>query len=202
VARAAGVPERTVYRHFPTREALLAAVFEWANERIGFAGALPTDRAGVAELVRRVFPGFDEISPVVRELLVAPEGLLARLAHLDERHAAALAVVEGEAPGLDADDARRVAAVVQLLTTASTWNALRDYWDMDGAEAAEAVALAVELLLDGAQARAGGHPGAAEPTDAEANGGGAADPAGTAGDAGAAGRTDPTRIDDNQGGSR
>ena len=43
---------------------------------------------------------------------------------------------------------------MQLLTTAATWNTLRDYWDMDGAEAAETAALAVELLLDGARARA------------------------------------------------
>ena len=154
VAKAAGVPERTVYRHFATREALLAAVFEWANRRIGFEGDLPTDGAGVVELIRRVFPGFDEISPVVRELLIAPEGLLARLAHTGERRQAAEAVVDHEAPGLDPTSARRVAAAVQLLTTAATWNTLRDYWDMDGAEAAETAALAVELLLDGARARA------------------------------------------------
>ncbi|HEV7761893.1 MAG TPA: TetR/AcrR family transcriptional regulator [Acidimicrobiales bacterium] len=154
VAKAAGVPERTVYRHFATREALLAAVFEWANRRIGFEGDLPTDGAGVVELVRRVFPGFDEIGPVVRELLIAPEGLLARLANTGERQRAAEAVVANEVPGLDPASARRVAAALQLLTTAATWNSLRDYWDMDGPEAAETAALAIELLLDGARARA------------------------------------------------
>jgi hypothetical protein len=63
-------------------------------------------------------------------------------------------VVANEAPGLDAADARQVAAAVQLLTTAATWNSLRDYWDMDGAEAAETAVLAVELILDGARRRA------------------------------------------------
>ena len=43
VSKAAGVPERTLYRHFPSREALLSAIFEWANERIGFRGDLPED---------------------------------------------------------------------------------------------------------------------------------------------------------------
>jgi len=154
VARVAGVPERTVYRHFPTKEALLTAVFHWANERIGFAGELPTDGAAVVGLVREVFPGFDEIAPVVRELLLAPEGRVARLADADRRREAAAAVVENEAPGLDPDAARRVAAAVQLLTTAATWNTLRDYWDMDGHEAAETAALAVELVLDGARRQA------------------------------------------------
>ena len=135
-------------------EALLAAVFHWANRRIGFEGDLPIDGAGVVELVRRVFPGFDEIAPVVRELLIAPEGRVARLADADERRAAAEAVVAHEVPGLDRATAHWVAAAVQLLTTAATWNSLRDYWDMDGNEAAETAALALDLLLDGARTRA------------------------------------------------
>jgi AcrR family transcriptional regulator len=154
VARAAGVPERTVYRHFPTREALLTAVFEWANRRIGFDGGRPTDGREAAVLVRRVFPAFDEIAPVIRELLIAPEGQLARLSGNERRQQAALAVVDGEAPGLDPTDRRRVAAVVQLLTAAATWQTLRDYWGMDGAEAGEAAALALELVLGGARTRA------------------------------------------------
>jgi AcrR family transcriptional regulator len=158
VARAAGVPERTVYRHFPTREALLAAVFDWANRRIGFDGTPPADRTEVADLVARAFPGFDEIAPVIRELLVAPEGLLARLSSKDERQAAAVALVEREAPGLDAPDTRRVAAAVQLLTAAASWQALRHYWDMDGDEAARTATLAIDLILDAARARAEGSP--------------------------------------------
>lgn len=158
VARAAAVPERTVYRHFANREALLTAVYEWANRRIGFDGDRPTDATGTAALVRRVFPAFDEIAPVMRELLVAPEGLPARLSDNDRRRSAARAVVDAEAPGLGPVEAHRVAAVAQLLTSAATWQALRDYWGMDGAEAAEAAALALDLLVDGARARAARAP--------------------------------------------
>jgi AcrR family transcriptional regulator len=154
VARAAGVPERTVYRHFPTREALLTAVFQWANRRIGFDGERPADGREAAETVRRVFRAFDDIAPVIRELLIAPEGQLARLSDNERRQQAALAVVDREAPGLDSTDRRRIAAVVQLLTAAASWQTLRDYWGMDGAEAGEAAALAVELVLDGARTRA------------------------------------------------
>jgi AcrR family transcriptional regulator len=153
VARAAGVPERTVYRHFATRAALLAAVFEWSNRKIGFDGTLPVDLATTVALVRRVFPGFDEIAPVIHELLIAPEGLQARRANLDKRRRAAVEVARREAPDLDRVSTRRVAAVLQLLTAAATWQTLRDYWDMDGKEAGETAALAVELLLAGARAR-------------------------------------------------
>jgi AcrR family transcriptional regulator len=154
VAKAAKVPERTVYRHFPTREALLAAVFEWANRRIGFEGELPRDRTAATELVRQVFPGFDDIAPVIRELLVTPEGLMARLSRLEARQDAAIALVDTEAPGLDRASARRVAAATQVLSTAAAWQTLRDFWQMDGKEAGETAALAIELLLDGAKARA------------------------------------------------
>jgi AcrR family transcriptional regulator len=154
LATTTGVPERTIYRYFPTREALLVAVFDWTNARIGFDGALPTDGDSAVALVRRVFPGFDEHAPVVRELLLSREGLDVRLSSMDARRRAALALVRNEAPGLDRTTTRRVAAVVQLLTTASTWQTLTQYWDVDGDEAAETAALAIELLLDAARNRA------------------------------------------------
>lgn len=107
----------------------------------------------MASLVRRSFPGFDEIAPVVRELLIAPEGRLARLRHRTARQRASLAMARREAPELDTKRRRRLAAVLQLLSQAATWQALREYWDMDGAEAAEASAQAIELLLAGTKAR-------------------------------------------------
>jgi hypothetical protein len=62
-------------------------------------------------------------------------------------------VVRLEASQLDRASTRRVAAVLQLLTSAAAWQTLRDYWDMDGKEAGESVALAIELLLLGARTR-------------------------------------------------
>lgn len=158
VAAAADVPERTVYRHFPTREALMSAVYDWANRRIGFDQQRATTGAEAIDLVRRTFPAFDEMAPVIRELLVAPAGLAARLADNDDRRRAAVAVVRHDAPGLDATTTCRLAAVIQLLTSAAAWQALRDYWDLDGADAAAASALAIELLLAAASDRATAHP--------------------------------------------
>jgi hypothetical protein len=49
---------------------------------------LPVDLASTVALLRRVFPGFDEIAPVIHELLIAPEGLGARRTNLDKRRLA------------------------------------------------------------------------------------------------------------------
>ena len=51
VAAESGVPERTIYRHFPTRRELLEALFEWTNRRVGFAGERPADLASARALV-------------------------------------------------------------------------------------------------------------------------------------------------------
>lgn len=154
VAKASAVPERTIYRYFPTREALLGALCDWSNAKIGWDGDFPKDEAAAKELVRTVFPGFARIPAVIRELLVSPGGLVARLSRMAERRRAATALVRKEVPGLDRTTERRLAALVHVLGTASTWQTLHDYWEMDGDEAGEAAALAIELLLQGARAKA------------------------------------------------
>ena len=147
VAVAAGVPERTVYRHFPNRQALIAALFEHTNRRIGFDGELPTTADAMTAMVHRVFPGFDTVAPVIAELLTSPEGRQARLGAIADRQAAARAVVAAARPDLDDDTARHIAAIVQALGTAAMWQTLRDFWAMDGAEAATAATTAIDILL-------------------------------------------------------
>lgn len=146
VAQASGVSERTLYRHFPTRADLLGGAYAWANDRMGLE-ARPRTRAEATAVVRRAFPTFDELAPVIRELLAAPEGLTARLADNADRRRSAVALVRAERPDLEPRAARRLAAVVQLLGSAAAWQGLRDYWELDGKEAAEACALAIDLLL-------------------------------------------------------
>jgi len=162
-AAAAGVPERTLYRHFPNRQALIAALFDHVNRQVGFEGRLPTTPEEMTAMVRQVFPGFDTLAPVVAELLTSPEGRNARLAAADERRAAATALVAGARPDLDAGTAAHVAAVVQVLGTAAVWQALRDFWDLDGDAAAAAVTTVIDTLLT--------DPGATGATTASTTGG-------------------------------
>ena len=147
VAAAAEVPERTVYRHFPNRQALINALFAHVNQRIGFDGQLPTTPVEMTAMVQQVFTGFDSVAPVIDELLSSPEGRRARLEAIEHRRAAALAVVAAARPDLDDDSTRNVAAVVQVLGSAAVWRALRDFWDLDGSQAAMAVTTAIDALL-------------------------------------------------------
>ncbi len=147
LARRAGVSERTVYRHFPTREALLDGLSEWYNERVA---DFPDDVAAdaIAPTIAQVFADFDAHESLARAVLASPGGRemrrharAARLARLD----AALAPVLKDA---DPERAAASRALIFALCSAQTWQSMRDEGGLDGATAGRAVARAIELILD------------------------------------------------------
>src|SRR6476620_5857531 len=73
LARRAGVSERTVYRHFPTRETLLDGLSEWYNERVA---DFPDDVAAdeIAPTIAQVFADFDAHESLARGVLASPGG--------------------------------------------------------------------------------------------------------------------------------
>jgi AcrR family transcriptional regulator len=147
VAAASGVAERTVYRYFENRAALLEAVVTWLNSEIAPSGARPHTTNEVRPFVRKVFTAFDQHAPLVRMLMREKDGLTARLADNSARQAAAMDLVRDACPGLDGTAARKTAAIVQLLSGAATWQSLVDYWGMSGAQAADTAANAIEAVL-------------------------------------------------------
>ncbi|HKE14969.1 MAG TPA: TetR family transcriptional regulator [Kofleriaceae bacterium] len=153
VAAEAGCQERTVYRHFPTREELAAAFWQWQ-----YGVVAPRDRSAatvdeLAGMVARWFPAFDRRAELVRAMLHTRHGRAARLSENDERRAMTLRCVDAALPGVDARTRRRAAAATQVLFSAASWELMRDYWDMDGAEAAAAVQLAMSAMFEGLRRR-------------------------------------------------
>jgi AcrR family transcriptional regulator len=147
LARRAGVSERTVYRHFPTRETLLDGLSEWYNERVA---DFPDDVAAdeIAPTIAQVFADFDAHESLARGVLASPGGRemrqharVARLARLD----AALAPVLKSA---DPEGAAAARALIFALCSAQTWQSMRDEGGLDGATAGRAVARAIELILN------------------------------------------------------
>jgi len=147
LARRAGVSERTVYRHFPTRETLLDGLSEWYNERVA---DFPDDVAAdeIAPTIAQVFADFDAHESLARGELASPGGRemrqharAARLARLD----AALAPVLKSA---DPERAAAARALIFALCSAQTWQSMRDEGGLDGATAGRAVARAIEVILN------------------------------------------------------
>lgn len=153
LAAAAGVQQRTAYRHFPSKEVLLDAFWTWINERAGFA-TFPTSERDLIEQPKTVFAGFDRIEGIVRASLASSAGREMRLRRLAERRAAFERSLADVTAGLAPERARQLNAVVQLLYSAPAWQVMKDFAELSGGEAGEAASAAIQTLLTAARQEA------------------------------------------------
>lgn len=147
VAREAGITERTVYRHFQTREQLLEATWAMVNDSIGMR-AFPGTAEELVALPLVVFPAFEERAEVIRAMLASPQGRELRLRVNERRQTAIRAAVRDAKPELREPAFTRLCAAVQLLYSAAGWATMSDYWGLSGAEAGRAASDAIAVLLD------------------------------------------------------
>lgn len=145
LARRAGVSARTIYRHFPSREALFDALSVRVNEQVGFHG-YPTNFETAIELVRKLFPSFDRNAPLVMAQLETRKGREFRSHARKERASAIATAVETAAPHVDPQVRRYCAAAINCLMSSDSWHRLRMSMGMDGFESGEAVAWALNAL--------------------------------------------------------
>lgn len=153
VAREAGVRERTVYRHFKTREALFDAFFAYHSAELGVSRFARSEEE-MLSLGARLFPGFEREGAIHRAFVHSSGGreMFARLA--PHFRSAFRAAVADAAAGLDPKERRWLAAAANALASGGAWQTLHELWGMSGAEAGEVSRFALDLLLDGARARA------------------------------------------------
>jgi len=149
VAAGAGVQERTVYRHFPRKEDLEAALWDWIVAHITHADFAARDEEQLVAAMRDSFTGFDAAAPLIQAMLHSPEGLGVRRRQQPMRRAMFEACVDSAVPGAPPQVRERAAAVLQVLYSAASWDLLRSFWDMDATEAADTIELGIRGLLTG-----------------------------------------------------
>jgi AcrR family transcriptional regulator len=149
VASAAGVQERTVYRHFPKKDDLEATLWDWIVQRLTHADFAARDEEQLVAAMRQSFAGFDADAPLIQAMLHSPQGLDVRLRQQPMRRAMFEACVDRAVPGAPQPVRDRAAAVLQVLYSAAAWDLLRNFWDMDAAEAADAIELGIRSLIGG-----------------------------------------------------
>jgi AcrR family transcriptional regulator len=165
VAAAAGVQERTVYRHFPAKADLEAGLWDWILENLTHADFRARTEDELVAAMRGSFAGFDAGAPLIQAMLHSRQGLAVRTGQQPQREAMFRACADATVPGAPAEVRTRVAAALQVLYSASAWEVLRSFWDMDASEAAATTELAIRAMLAGLRAAhapaAAGHPPAA-----------------------------------------
>jgi AcrR family transcriptional regulator len=149
VARRARVSLRTVYRHFPTREALLDAWAGWMDETLQIPlYSYPESAERLPAFARELYRQYEDSAPLVRATLTSSAARAIRERSRRRRQRAFKRAMEELTAGLDERQRTRALAVVYLLVSAPAWLAMSDQWGLDGVESGKAAAWAVRVLTD------------------------------------------------------
>jgi AcrR family transcriptional regulator len=146
LSRASGVPERTLYRYYPSREALLAAFWTWLNDRLGMP-APPKSPQDLIASIAGIFAAFAADEPLIRAMLHDPQGRATRLAHGEARRARLRNALQPVLAPLEATARRRLLVSIHALISAAGWETMRDYGRVSSPEAADAAQWAVATLI-------------------------------------------------------
>lgn len=149
IAQQAGVQRRTLFRHFASKEELLAAFWPWLNARIGVS-ATPETVRDVIDGPLRTFHRFDAHEAAMRGALHSPTGRKMRMATVTNRRASFRRALAPALASLPAGEAGKVQALAHLLFSASAWEVLKDYGGLTGSEAGETASWALEVILSAA----------------------------------------------------
>lgn len=155
VARQADITDRTIYRHFATREDLLNASWRRALRAFIRGQTQQVETLDqILELTRAAYENFDANEGIVRAIISAPEGVEVRkrpaeirLEMLRKAYASLLA-------GIPDEQVKAVVMATHVLSSASSWSHLRDYCGLDGVEGGKVAALAIQLIVEATKARA------------------------------------------------
>jgi AcrR family transcriptional regulator len=147
VAKRAGVSYASVYRHYPTREALLDALTTWV-ELLPQMPPMPMVLAELPEWTKVIAAAFAAsgettmaVSRALTVLNVLPEGTRRRDAHLQ-------ALVAAAVPRIGQAELRQVAAIFRHLSNSGAWTALQQRYGLSADETAAALSWATGVLID------------------------------------------------------
>jgi len=138
VAREAGVSVPTVYRHFGTKQDLLAAVYLHVARRAApreFVAPRTLDE--LREGVRAIFEGLESADDLARAAMASPAAAEARRAGMPERLEVYRRLADAIAPKLAQPDRARIARVLTVLISGSALRLWRDHLGSSVEEAAD-----------------------------------------------------------------
>lgn len=147
VAREAGVSHRTVYRYFPSRQALIDEFSEWLEQRFDNSSIASLSIDEIDDVARFAFARFDRNAQFFEAAARLSVGGL-RPADQAKRTAVIRKAFDERFPDLDEQAANQAFAVLRHLIGLQTWFELRDRFQLGDGEPGEAVGWAARVLFE------------------------------------------------------
>jgi AcrR family transcriptional regulator len=140
VAREAGVSVPTVYRHFGTKQALLAAVYPHLADRAGLGQLVaPKSVEDFREMVRNIFGRLHSMGDEARVAMTSPVSEEARRTQMPARYAMSRRFAAGVMPAASEVEQDRLARVLIILASSSAMRLWMDHLGSSVDEAADDV---------------------------------------------------------------
>jgi AcrR family transcriptional regulator len=145
VAKRAAVSEPTLYRHFPTKRDLFAALARRQFQAVA-AGLAPASADDLGQAVHTVFRRSAEMENTIRWTLAAPDPQRVPRPNVAARLAMLRTALRDVLEDLDDDTAQLLLRTVVLLTSPMAWLYWNDYLGLDPAAAADTAGWAIKTL--------------------------------------------------------
>jgi AcrR family transcriptional regulator len=149
LAEQAGVSLRTVYRHFPDRDALLNGVADRLatvmGTRILEASLETVDDLG--PMVETMYAANDDFATLVRAEVLFNSDPTRQAQESRNRTDTTLNLVKATFPELDARDQFHLAALIRTLLAGRNWLQMREGFGLKGTQSGPLVAWALDALL-------------------------------------------------------
>ena len=172
VADRAGVTHRTVYNHFPSREALTDAFAEYVEEELAAAvdGGAPPDAnltmSKIASMPDEGYAAFGRLSLHVHASVMLMIASRAQAQVTRDRTDRFAQVLESELEQLSPETARLSAAALRMFASSTAWHLMTEHLGLSTDEARRTATWATKTLLRAIAS--GDYPGMEnrdEPTD-------------------------------------
>lgn len=151
VAREAGVSVPTVYRHFATKQELLAALYPHIVRRAGLNELTPPQTLdGIRDGIRSYAAHLDAFDDLARAAIASPSSEEARHLSMTRRFAMFRPIAESVEPKLSEADRDRITRLMIVLTASGSLRMWRDHLGFS----VEAMAEDIEWFMRAAVAAA------------------------------------------------
>jgi AcrR family transcriptional regulator len=156
VAREAGVSVPTVYRHFPTKHDLLAAIYPHAMRRAGLdQPVIPRSMDELRQGLRDHFERTDSLGDLARAAMASPASDEVRRLSMPLRLTAFRQVADSIEPKPSEVDRERIARLLVILTASSALRLWRDQLGSSVEEAADDVDWVLRAVIASVTSRKG-----------------------------------------------